>query len=78
MAALVGGKTFGVNPRVLLRSVRVLNHKGLGSMVSVLSGINHIYDNITANSPARGVVVMSLSSKGTIIARDVISAIMVG
>ncbi|XP_035693313.1 proprotein convertase subtilisin/kexin type 9-like [Branchiostoma floridae] len=64
VAALVGGKTFGVNPRVLLRSVRVLNHRGRGSMLSVLGGINHIYDNITANSPARGVLVMSLSSKG--------------
>eukprot|EP00058_Branchiostoma_floridae_P008272 XP_002593760.1 hypothetical protein BRAFLDRAFT_131810 [Branchiostoma floridae] len=64
VAALVGGKTFGVNPRVLLRSVRVLNHRGLGSTLTVLDGLNHIYDKITANSPARGVVVMSLSSAG--------------
>ncbi|XP_035693304.1 uncharacterized protein LOC118427567 isoform X2 [Branchiostoma floridae] len=64
VAALVGGKTFGVNPRVLLKSVRVLNHRGLGSTLTVLDGLNHIYDKITANSPARGVVVMSLSSAG--------------
>ncbi|KAI8494656.1 Proprotein convertase subtilisin/kexin type 9 [Branchiostoma belcheri] len=63
VAALVGGRTFGVNPRVLLRSVRVLDSTGGGSTSSVLRGLNHI-GSVTSNSGARGVVVMSLTSRG--------------
>ncbi|XP_078694695.1 uncharacterized protein LOC144923752 isoform X2 [Branchiostoma floridae x Branchiostoma belcheri] len=64
VAALVGGRTFGVNPRVLLRSVRVLDSRGFGSTLSVLRGLNHIHDRVTSNIGARGVVVMSLASRG--------------
>ncbi|CAH1244651.1 PCSK9 [Branchiostoma lanceolatum] len=64
VAALVGGRTFGVNPRVLLRSVRVLDNRGRGSTFTVIGGLNHIYDKITSNNGARGVVVMSLGSAG--------------
>ncbi|XP_019626527.1 PREDICTED: proprotein convertase subtilisin/kexin type 9-like [Branchiostoma belcheri] len=62
VAALVGGRTFGVNPRVLLRSVRVLDSTG-GGTSSVLRGLNHI-GRVSSNSGARGVVVMSLTSRG--------------
>ncbi|XP_035688756.1 proprotein convertase subtilisin/kexin type 9-like [Branchiostoma floridae] len=61
VAALVGGRRFGVARGVRLRSVRVLDDLGNGDSSTILLGINHVAKQVNS-SPAgrRSVVVMSL------------------
>lgn len=56
VAGTIGGSSFGVAKNVNLRSVRVLGCDGLGSLSTVLAGV----DWVTANRVAPAVVNMSL------------------
>ncbi|XP_078572221.1 proprotein convertase subtilisin/kexin type 9-like [Branchiostoma floridae x Branchiostoma japonicum] len=61
VAALVGGRRFGVARVVRLRSVRVLDDLGNGDSSTILLGINHVAKRVNSSPVGRrSVVVMSL------------------
>ncbi|CAH1238820.1 PCSK9 [Branchiostoma lanceolatum] len=61
VAALVGGRRFGVARGARLRSVRVLNDLGNGDSSTILLGMNHVAKRVkTSPAGRRSVVVMSL------------------
>jgi len=60
VAALVGGKTFGVARQSTLIAVKVLNSSGSGSTSGVLDGLSFILNKHKASSNKKTVVNMSL------------------
>ncbi|XP_035688588.1 extracellular serine proteinase-like [Branchiostoma floridae] len=61
VAALVGGKTYGVARNVQLRSVRVLDENGRGRGSTILAGLNYVRMQVNQNPNARAIAVMSLA-----------------
>ncbi|XP_078655732.1 proprotein convertase subtilisin/kexin type 9-like [Branchiostoma floridae x Branchiostoma belcheri] len=66
VAALVGGRRYGVAGGARLRSVRVLDDLGNGDSSTIILGINHVAKQVKKNPAGRrSVVVMSLRGPRT-------------
>lgn len=50
MAGIVGGESVGVNTRVTLKAVKVLNNLGSGSTSSILEGLDYVVANATGGN----------------------------
>ncbi|CAH1238821.1 PCSK9 [Branchiostoma lanceolatum] len=61
VAALVGGKTYGVARNVQLKSVRVLDEQGRGRGSTILAGLNYVRMQVNQSPNARAIAVMSLA-----------------
>jgi subtilisin family serine protease len=63
VAGTVGGGTFGVAKNVTIRSVKVLNSAGSGSIDGVVAGINWVTSDHDANPSGTAVANMSLRGR---------------
>lgn len=63
VAGIVGGATYGVAKNVTIRSVKVLNAAGSGSIDAIVAGVNWVTNDHDANPSATAVANMSLRGR---------------
>lgn len=74
VAALVGGKNFGVAKNVTLHSVKVLDKNGEGTFADLLEGVDFVID-VKKRTPQRPMVInLSLNGEKSIIVNNAIQA----
>ncbi|CAN8068427.1 unnamed protein product [Agarophyton chilense] len=72
VAAIVGGRSFGVAKNATLVSVRVIDRNGRGYTSRLIEGLQWTMDDIRTNNRTPALVVMSLSTKYSATLNDVV------